>query len=324
MMALRRVVLIFIAAAVVLTGSPALAQDWAGSGRVKGTVTDGDGNPIADAQVFYRMLADPESGPPPMTTNKKGRFSMLGLKGGTWIVQIQADGYIPWTSPGPVEVFSTGISPIVEAVLEALPKEVLVARGRAEANAYLKAGDELLNGGDAPGAREQYSQAFELLDEIDFPVVYTAIANTYLEEGDLRAAEAETDRALAIDDSWVEAIKVKCAIAAAEGRLEEAETLLATIPEDEVVHQNTLVNIGLAHFNNGEMEEALVFLDRTVRDYPEFGQAYYFRGLVNLNLNNTAAAKADFERFIEMEPDSARAVEAKEYLGYLNPEGGGQ
>lgn len=324
MMVLRRTLLVFAAVAMVLAGTPALAQDWAGSGRVKGTVVDTDGNPVADAQVIYRLLADPESGPPPMTTNKKGKFSMLGLKGGTWVVRVEADGYIPWSSPEPVEVFSTGVSPIVEAVLEALPKEVLVARGRAEANAFLKAGDELLKGGDAPGAREQYSLSLELLDEVDFPVVYTAIANTYLEEGDLRAAEAEADRALAIDEGWVEAIKVKCAIAAAEGRLAEAETLLATIPEDEVVHQNTLVNIGLGHFNNGEMEQAVVFLDRTVRDYPEFGQVYYFRGLVNLNLNNTAAARTDFERFLEMEPDNPQAEAAREYLGYLSQEGGGQ
>lgn len=321
-MALRR--MLFVVVALVLAGGQALAQDWSGSGRVRGTVMDQDGNPIVGAQVHYRMVADRESGPPPMVTDKKGRFSMLGVKGGMWLVGVEADGYQTWMSPAPVEVFSTGVSPPVEVVLEALPMEELVARSRAEANAFLEAGDDLLTNGDAAGARAQYDKALELLEEVDFPVVYTAIANTYLSEGDMKAAEAQADLALAIDDNWVDALKVKCAIAAAEGRLEEAETLLARIPEDEVVHQNTLVNIGLAHFNNGEMEEALVFLDRTIRDHPDFGQVYYFRGLVNLNLNDAAAAKADFERFLELEPDSAQAVEAKEYLGYLTQEGGGQ
>ncbi len=324
MMALRRVVLIFIAVVVVLAASPATAQDWSGSGRVKGTVTNTDGDPIAGAQVSYRMLDDRESGPSPMVTNKKGKFSMLGLKGGLWVVQVEAEGYFPWISPEPVSVLSTGISPVVEAVLKPLPKEALVAQGRAAANAYLKAGDDLLNSGDPAGARAEYDRALELLDESDFPVIYVAIANSYMTEGNMTAAEEQADLALAIDENWVEAIKIKCAIAAAEGRLGDAEALLAMIPEDEVVHQNTLINIGLAHFNNGEMEEARSFLDRTIRDYPEIGLVYYFRGLTNLNLNDLETAKADFELFLELEPDSDQAEAAREYLGFLSQEGGGQ
>ena len=322
MMALRNV-LMFVAA-LVLAAGPALAQDWSGSGRVKGTVTDQDGKPVAGAQVIYRLLNDRESGPPNMVTNKKGKFSMLGLKGGLWIVRVEAEGYWPWTSPAPVEVFSSGISEPVEVVLQALPKEELVARGRTQANTFLKAGDEKLNGGDPAGARAEYEQALEFLDESDFPVIYTAIANAYMAEGDLTSAEASVDQALAADENWIEALKIKCSIAAAEGRLDDAESLLAKIPDDAVLHQNTTINIALAHFNEGEMEEARSYLDRTIRDYPDIGQVYYFRGLANLNLNDAAAAKADFERFLELDPESPQAPEAQEYLGYLSEAGGGE
>ena len=324
MMALRNVLLMSVVLAVLLASGPAMAQDWAGSGRVRGTVSDEDGQPIKDAQVIYRLLNDRESGPPNMVTNKKGKFSMLGLKGGMWVVRVEAEGYWPWTSEVPIEVFSSGVSDPVDAVLEALPKEELVSRGRAKANTYLKAGDEALNNGDSAGARVQYEMALDLLDESDFPVIYTAMANSYLSDGDLNAAEEKADQALAIDENWVEALEIKCGIAAAEGRVEEAETILAKVPEDAVVHQNTLINIGLAHFNNGEMDQALVFLNRTIRDYPEIGQVYYFRGLAYLNLNDGPAAKADFEQFIELEPESAEVAAAKEYLGYLSQEGGGQ
>jgi Flp pilus assembly protein TadD len=323
MKALRNMLLIVTAAMLIVAASPAVAQDWAGSGRVKGVVTDQDGKPVAGATVIYRMLKDPESGPPDMVTNKKGKFSMLGLKGGTWTVRVEAEGYYPWTSPTPVEVFSTGISPTVEAELEPLPKEALVAEGRAKANEFLKAGDSLMEAGDAAGARAKYERALDVVDESDYPVIYTAIANTYLAEGNLESAEATADQALAVDQEWVEALKVKCAIAAAEGRLDEAEALLAEIPEDEVMHQNTLVNLGLAHFNQGEMDAAMGYFDRTLRDHPEFGQVYYFRGLANLNLNQADAARADFERFLELEPDSPQAAEAQEYIGYLTQEGGG-
>jgi hypothetical protein len=324
MKALRKMLLIATATALVATAGPAWAQDWAGSGRVKGVVTDTDGKPVAGAQVIYRMLNDPESGPPPMVTNKKGKFSMLGLKGGSWTVRVEAEGYYPWITPAPVEIFSTGVSPAVEAVLEALPQEVLVAKGREEANQFLKTGDELMDAGDAAAARAQYEQAIDVVAEVDYPVIYSAIANTYLSEGNLEAAEAKADEALAIDEDWVAALKVKCAIAAAEGRLEDAEALLGRIPNDEVINPNTLVNLGLAHFNRGEMEQAVVYFDRTTRDHPDFGQVYYFRGLTHLNLSQTDAARADFQRFLELEPDSPQAAEATEYLGYLAQQGGGQ
>ena len=43
MKALRKMLLIATATAFVATAGPAWAQDWAGSGRVKGVVTDTDG-----------------------------------------------------------------------------------------------------------------------------------------------------------------------------------------------------------------------------------------------------------------------------------------
>jgi hypothetical protein len=45
---------------------------------------------------------------------------------------------------------------------------------------------------------------------------------------------------------------------------------------------------------------------------------------VNLSLGDGPAAKGDFERFVELEPESPQAAEAKEYLSYLSAEDTGQ
>ncbi len=317
MNARRSFVLFIVAVAIILISNSVMAQEWSGSGRVKGTVTDLDGNPIKGAQVSYRMLIDPEAGPPPFVTDKKGRFSFLGLKGGKWWVRVEAEGYQIWKSPVPVEVFSTGVSDPVEPQLEKIPKEELVARSRYEAGTFLEDGDAKAEEGDFAGARADYEKALTQLDESDYPVVLSSIAVTYLNEGNTDQAKATLDRALAIDDSHVPSLKIKCAIIAAEGNLVEAEALLAKIPEDEVMHPTTLMNLGLANFNNGDMEQAKSYMDRTLRDYPEVGTPYYYRGLIDLNLGDTDAAKSDFEKFLELEPDSPQAAEAKEYLGYL-------
>jgi tetratricopeptide (TPR) repeat protein len=237
---------------------------------------------------------------------------------------VEAEGHYPWTNPLPVEVYSTGVSPPVVAKMEPIPKEELVAMARGEANEFLKAGDALVDGGDYAGARAKYEEALTVLEEEDFPLVYGAIANTYMGEGNMEGAEQMADKALAIDEDFVGALKIKCSLAAAAGNLDEAEALLGKIPDDEVMHPNTLINMGLANFNKGEMDKAKLYLDRTIRDYPDLGQPYYFRGLTYLNLADNEAAKADFERFIELEPDSPQAAEATEYISYLSSEGTSQ
>ena len=314
-MILRRSVVLLVLAA--LTAAPGAAQDWSGSGRVKGTVTDLDGNPIEGAQVSYRMVIDPETGPPPFITNKKGRYSFLGIKGGPWWIRVDAEGYYVWKSPAPVDVYSSGVSDPVEVEMEKIPQEELVARSRYEANTFLEDGDAKADAGDFAGARADYEKALGQLEEVDYPVVLSSIAATYMNEGNIDEAKATLERALAIDPTHVSSLKMMCAIEAAQGNLEEAEALLAKIPEDEVLHPTTLMNMGLANFNEGNMDIAKVYMDRTIRDHPEVGTAYYYRGLIDLNLGDTDAAKADFEKFLELEPESPQAAEAKEYLSYL-------
>ncbi len=314
-MNLRRSVVLLVLAALIAV--PGAAQDWTGSGRVKGTVTDLDGQPIAGAQVFYLMVSDPDTGPPPFITNKKGRFSYLGIKGGPWWVRVDAEGYYTWKSPQPVDVYSTGVSDPVEVELEKIPQEELVARSRYEASTFLEDGDAKADEGDFAGARADYEKALKQLNETDYPVVLSSIAATYMNENNIDQAKATLERALAVDPTHVQSLKMMCAIEAAEGNLEGAEALLSKIPEDEVLHPTTLMNMGLANFNAGNMEEAKAYMDRTIRDYPNTGTPYYYRGLIELNLGDSAAAKSDFETFLELEPESPQAADATEYLSYL-------
>jgi tetratricopeptide (TPR) repeat protein len=313
-----------LAALLVAACVPVAAQEWSGSGRVTGTVFDEDGQPVAGAQVFYRMVQDRELGPAPFVTNKKGKFSFLGLRGGRWVVRVEAEGFYPWNSPEPVDVYSSGKSDEVDAVLERIPEDELIARARWEANEELQRGDELANQGDHAGARAAYEQAMAELEEADHPVVLASVAATYMNEGDIDQAKATLERALAIDPAHVVSLTNYCAIVASEGKMEEAEAILARIPDATRVHPTTLMNIGLAHFNNGEMAEAIVFFDRAIRDNPEVAQAFYFRGLARLNLGENEGAEADFERFVEAAPDNPQAADAREYLKYLQetPSGG--
>ena len=317
----KTLILVAVVTAVVVTmgAQDVFAQAWSGAGRAKGVVEDHEGNPVKGAKVELVMIQDRDTGPPALTTDKKGKFSKLGLKGGMWWVRVNADGFKLWT--GPYEIFSHSAPENLEVELEPLAEEVLRAQKQFKAQDQLDRAKELMAQGDVEGARAEYHAAIAALDEQDHPVVMAVLASTYMGEGDLARAREILEQSLAINPEYVPSLKTLAAISAAEGNVEQAETLLVKVPEDEAIHPNTTMNLGMAHYNKGEMEEAKRYLDRTVRDHPDVALAYYFRGLINLSLEPTEAT-ADFKKYIGMAPDSPQAAEAKEYLSYLEAPAG--
>src|SRR5262245_8331113 len=84
---------IFEAAAVLLlvaAGAPARAQDWTGRGRLQGTIVDQANKPVEGAKVTLGRGQDGKGGgPAPVTTDRNGHWSFLGLGGGQWQVSIE-------------------------------------------------------------------------------------------------------------------------------------------------------------------------------------------------------------------------------------------
>src|SRR5471030_326297 len=82
---------------VAATASVAAAQ----TGRVGGVVKDDAGNPIKGATI---TAENPAASPSSFTatTDDKGRFSIIGLKSGTWTFAAQAPGFAPESGKMPV------------------------------------------------------------------------------------------------------------------------------------------------------------------------------------------------------------------------------
>jgi Tfp pilus assembly protein PilF len=320
----RGILRVFVAVLVgVLVAGSVVAQEWTGRGRIQVLVKDADKNPVADAKIWLRLASNPEIRPDKdFTTNKKGKFNYLGLKGGSWILRVEAEGFEPWEEL--VEIYSQGMPETINVNLIPLPEEVLEAQAMAKLSAEYDRANDLMSAGDYEGARAVYRTVLEGVDADQQPPILVSIASTYMNEGRYDEAVEVLDQSLAIDPSHVDSLQNKCAIVASQGRIEEAEVLLAQIPPDASVHPTTLINIGMAHYNEGEITDAKPLLDRAIEHYPDTAAAYYYRGLVNLSLGDGPAAKADFERFVELDPASPQAAEAKEYLSYLTAEDSGQ
>src|SRR5262249_27149443 len=119
----RASVAVALAVLVCLAGAPALAQSWAGRGRLQGTIKDEQGNPIEGATITLRKgtdRVDPKTdGPKPITTDKKGKWSILGLAQGTWGILIEKEGFIPSEGQAPVNEF--GAAQPINITLKVVP-----------------------------------------------------------------------------------------------------------------------------------------------------------------------------------------------------------
>ena len=72
---------------VLFVSAPAFAQ-----GRVTGVVKDAEGHAVKGATI---TADNPNLPSVTVTSNAKGRYSFLGLRGGTWTFTAQAPGFFP-------------------------------------------------------------------------------------------------------------------------------------------------------------------------------------------------------------------------------------
>ena len=93
--------------ALVMTALPASAQ----TGRIGGTVKDTNGQPIKGATV---VAENPNSAPSSFTatTDDRGRYSMIGLKAGTWKVTACAPGFAASSGNVPMKTIGAPMPPV--------------------------------------------------------------------------------------------------------------------------------------------------------------------------------------------------------------------
>ncbi len=301
-----------------LVASPALrAQDWAGGNRAQGIVVDATSdNPIKGAKVIL-LYTLTESGPKPLTTNKKGRWSALGLKPGDWTIEVEAEGYVSLKKD--FTVFYGGGNETVEVDLREVPKEVKEAEQRNEANEFLTQGNALVSEGKFAEARAAYEKGIELLPETDHAPILAGIASSYFKEGDNENGNEVLTRALALDPDYEQSLRLKIAALAVEGKEEEAQEYMARLGEEAELDPNAELNLGVLRYNENDLEKAAEIFERVRDAHPEIPEARYYCGLVYLAQGSNDTALTEFREFLRLAPDHAKAGEVNEYMAFLEP-----
>jgi tetratricopeptide (TPR) repeat protein len=313
--------MLLLAALALAAGVPGYSQAWAGRGRLQGTVKDENGKPVEGAKITLRKgteRVDPKAdGPAPLTTDKNGKWSILGLAQGPWGILIEKEGYIPSEGQAPVNEF--GPAQPINVTLRVIPKEAIEKAEResaaGQAKAAIEHGNALLNDGKYADARAAYQEGMAKLDDKSLhPAILRAIADTYYRENNLDQAIETLKQALALAPDDVDSLRLIVNLLVAAGREPEAQTYMAKLPQGTTMDPNTILNLGIKAFNEGKMDQALVQFDRAVKENPSFPDAYYYRALAYLNQNKKAEAKADLQKLLELDPNNKYAKDAREMM----------
>src|SRR5688572_22034602 len=151
-----------LAAAVVLT-LPAAAFAQLDAAQIRGSVVDAEGQPLAGVEVEMTYKGESRTKiVKTATTDKKGGFVRVGMKGGNWSLVFRKDGFKP---TGIDTYLSIGglseIPPVTLAV--AAPDPAAQAAAAAAAAAKDAAAQAAATAGKAKELGEAYGQALAML-----------------------------------------------------------------------------------------------------------------------------------------------------------------
>lgn len=330
----------------------ASAQDWKGRGRISGTVKTADGEPIKDANVHIYYKGNEGEGPNVLTTNKRGKWSYMGLTSGAYTVVVEAAGYVGVESQIRVNEYSPPPPPLD------VKMRTTDSRPSEEGDrlmALVTKGNELMVAKQYPEARAAFEEVLTAIeDDAQKRPLLVAVAGTYLEEGQTALARerflglietsedpaekvgllqnvarsyyveknvdqsvATLEQALALAPDDPDSTRLIVDILLAAGREKDAEPYMARLPEGEKIDPNALLNLGIGAYNDGDMDTALEKFNKVLAAYPDNADAHYYLGLVHMGKMKNDLALASFGKMLELQPDHANAAEARQFMDYL-------
>ena len=298
---------------VVLLGAlPAMAQ----TGRIGGLVRDDKGQPLKGASV---VAENPAASPPSFTatTDDKGRFSIIGLRAGTWKLTASAPGFQPSVGQVPIRTIGQP-NPPVEFTLA----PGAAGGGGALAGVYTKelqtelaAADAKMMATDFDGAIAAYQAMLVKVPQLT--ALHLQVGRAQRMKKDYNGA-LETYAKIVAGDPNAEKAKVEIGMTNLEkGDLPAADAALSEAAQNMSAGREVFYNLGEVKFAKGDTDEAMKWYQRAVDVDANWAKPYFKLGLGKLQKADMPGAIQMMEKVIAVEPNSGEAVQAKALIEQL-------
>lgn len=288
-----------------------LTPAWAANARLRGTVLDGQGDPIEGVQVTLVS----EAGGTHLTaeTNDRGRFRMLIVDPThpPYVLTIEKEGYQPLEEVVQLRANDATSWEAVMAPSQARPSpgpEEGTAAGDPEAVELYNEGAALYNEGQVAEAVAKFEEAVAI-DPSLLPA-HRILADLYATQGRHQDALRTAERVLELAPGDPEAALVRYDALQGLGRTDEARQALDRLVEtgDPGEVAKRVYNAAVQTQKRGGEEEALALFRRSVELDPELAPAWSAIAGIELARNQPQAAVEAAARLLELRPGDTEAL----------------
>lgn len=301
-----------LVAALVVSALPAAAQ----TGRIGGTIKDTNGQPIKGATV---TAENPGASPSSFTatTDDKGRYSIIGLKTGTWKITASAPGFSPSSGQVPVRSLGAPMPPVDFALAPGAtgPAGALAGVNTKELQGELQKAMDLANAGQHDAAIAAYQAILTKTPALT--MINGQIATVQRMKKDYDGAIASYQKILAADPNNDKA-KIEMGMTYLEKNdFANAEKTLMEVATSTSANREVFYNLGEVKFAKGETDEAVKYYERASSMDPSWAKPIFKLGLAKLQKADTAGAIEYMNKVITADPNSAEAAQAKALIEQL-------
>ncbi|MFP3939714.1 MAG: tetratricopeptide repeat protein [Thermoanaerobaculia bacterium] len=288
-----------------------LTPAWAANARLRGTVLDGQGDPIEGVQVTLVS----ESGGTHLTaeTNDRGRFRMLIVDPThpPYVLTIEKEGYQPLEEVVQLRANDATSWEAVMAPSQARPSpeaEEGTVAGDPEAVELYNEGAALYNEGQVAEAVAKFEEAVAI-DPSLLPA-HRILADLYTTQGRHKDALRTAERVLELAPGDSDAALVRYDALQGLGRTDEARQALDRLVEtgDPGEVAKRVYNAAVQTQKGGGEEEALALFRRSVELDPELAPAWSAIAGIELARNEPQAAVEAAARLLELQPGDNEAL----------------
>ncbi|NIM59521.1 MAG: tetratricopeptide repeat protein [Candidatus Aminicenantes bacterium] len=278
-------------------------------GKIEGTVTDSNGNPLEKVLITITSLKASE-GHINIKTDKKGKFVQVGLWPGRYQVSLKKSGYTPVSYEVRVR-----IAEATKLVVKMVKAEEAIERSLSQADRLFLKGYKLYEQGKYEEAASAYEEATKLSSTqwgyfFNLGLAYKKLNKT-------EEAMASFRKAVELNPDSFSSNKELGEVLGKGGNYEEARKHFQRAIEISSDEPGAFYNLGVCLMNLGESVEALSAFLNAVEIKEDYVEAYYQIGTIYIGQNRTEEAVMNLEKFLELAPEHEKAPIAKQLLDYL-------